>query len=124
MLKRLLIAVIVLAPVSAHAVDGDRYLTLGKCMAYAAVKGGLDGKKPIPPDYAQVIQLLGDEYMFEARTLGFTELQAQVAFATELVRQNKIKAEKGLPVLTDELGKLCSDLADEFKSANSSKNGL
>ena len=118
MFKHLLIASFMLAPVSAHAIEGDRYLSLGKCMAYAAVKGGLDGKKDVPPEYAQVIQLLGQEYMFEAKTLGFTDEEAQMVFVNELMRQNRVKVEHGIEALTEEVGKLCSDLADEYKAAS------
>jgi hypothetical protein len=111
MLKIAIAAAIALLPTLANAADGTRYLDLAKCMAFAAVKGGLDGKKPVPADYANVLSVLGEEYMFEASALGMDDDQAQTFVVNELTRQNRIKQEKGMDALTAELGDTCSALA-------------
>jgi hypothetical protein len=105
-------AVALTAPAIVGAADGARYLDLAKCMAFATVKGGLDGKKEVPPEYAQVISLLGQEYMFEASALGLDDDQAHTFVVTELMRQNRVKEERGMDALTAEIGTTCSDLAD------------
>jgi hypothetical protein len=112
MLKIAITAAIVMSSTMAYAADGNRYLNLAQCMAYAAVKGGLDGKKAIPTPYAKMISALGEEYMFEASALGMDDDQAQTFVVNELTRQNRIKQEKGLQALADELGDTCSALAD------------
>ena len=101
-----------------QAADTDRYLSLAKCMAYAAVKGGVDGKKEIPADYAAVISLLGEEYMFEATALGLSDDQAHTFVVNELMRQNKMAAERGMDALNTEMKATCAAIADEFISVN------
>nr|WP_250808364.1 hypothetical protein [Neorhizobium tomejilense] len=105
-------------PSLASSADGARYLDLAKCIAYATVKGGLDGKKDVPPEYAAVISLLGEEYMFEASALGLDDDQAHTFVVTELMRQNRVKEERGMETLTEEVGQTCSALADTLISAN------
>ena len=117
MLKIALLAALVSVPSMASAADGARYLDLAKCMAFATVKGGLDGKKEIPADYAAAIAVLGEEYMFEASALGMNDDQAQTFVVTELVRQNRIKEEKGMDTLAAEVGPTCSALADSLIGA-------
>jgi hypothetical protein len=115
MMKSAILAVLLL-PTLANAADGGRYLDLAKCMAYATVKGGLDGKKPVPADYANVLSILGEEYMFEASALGMDDNQAHTFVVNELVRQNRIKEEGGIVALEAELGGTCSALAGKLIS--------
>ena len=98
----------------AVAADGPRYLDLAKCMAYATVKGGLDGKKEVPAQYATAISAMGEEYMFEAAALGLDDDQAHTFVVTELMRQNRIKEEMGMDALSAEVGATCSKLADSI----------
>ncbi|MDW9481772.1 hypothetical protein GOB57_24290 [Sinorhizobium meliloti] len=112
MLKFAMTAAIVVLPTLASAADGARYLDLAKCMAYATVKGGLDGKKPVAADYANVISMLGEEYMFEAAALGLDDDQAHTFVVNELVRQNRIKEEEGMDALAAELADTCAALAE------------
>lgn len=119
MLKTILVAALVALPVTASAADSARYLDLAKCISFATVKGGLDGKKEIPADYAAVISVLGEEYMFEASALGMSDDQAHTFVVTELMRQNRMKEEKGMDALTAEVGATCSALADTFIAADS-----
>ena len=109
---------ILTTPTLSVAADGARYLDLAKCIAYATVKGGLDGKKEVPPDYAAVISVLGEEYMFEAGALGLNDDQAHTFVVTELMRQNRVKEEAGIEKLTEEVGPKCSSLADSLISAD------
>lgn len=119
MRKSAIVAAIVMLPSFANAADGDRYLNLAKCMAYATVKGDLDGKKPVPTDYAAVISVIGEEYMFEASALGMTDDQAHTFVVNELMRQNRIKQEQGMAVLTGEVGDTCSALAETLIGSGS-----
>lgn len=114
MYRFIVASAIAISPAAAHASDGSRYLDLAKCIAYATVKGDLDGTKPIPQDYAVAIKTLGDEFLFEAKTLGFDDTQSQNTIVNELVRLNKLKQDKGIGAVKDELGQTCSDLADEM----------
>lgn len=114
-------AAFLLLPTLASAADGTRYLDLAKCMTYATVKGGLDGKKPVPKDYADVISVLGEEYMFEAAALGMDDNEAQTFVVNELIRQNRIKEEKGMDALTAELGDTCSALAGQLIAGGQTK---
>lgn len=114
LLAALLPAFLLPSPLAAADGTADRFLTLSKCMAYAAVKGGLDGEKPIPPEYAVVIAAIGEEYMFEARVIGMDDDAAHTAVVNELIRQNRIKREQGLDALAKDLGPLCSNLSEEF----------
>jgi Pyruvate/2-oxoacid:ferredoxin oxidoreductase gamma subunit len=114
-------AVMFLLPTLANAADGARYLDLAKCMTFATVKGGLDGKKPVPKDYADVISVLGEEYMFEATALGMDDNEAQTFIVNELIRQNRIKEEQGMDALTAELGETCSVLAGKLISDEQTK---
>ena len=104
-------------PTLAQATDGSRYLDLSQCMAYATVKGGLDGKKDPPREYADVISALGDEYMIEASMLGMDDNQAHTFVVNELMRQNRIKEEEGMDALHAELKEKCSALLQEIISA-------
>lgn len=118
-MKKLLLAIAVILPATAHAEDNSRFLNLGKCMAYATVKGGIDGKKDIPADYLVALKVMLDEYMFEAEALGFSDQQAQDAFVNELMRQNREKKEKGLDTLKKELAETCATLAETLKPKSS-----
>jgi len=118
MLKSLAaVAVFSLIPAIAPAADGARYLDLAKCLSYATVKGGLDGKKEVPPEYAAVISVLGEEYMFEAAALGMDDDQAHTFVVNELARQNRMLEEGGMEVLKAELADTCSALADNIIGA-------
>lgn len=118
MLKSAIVVVAAfLLPTLANAADGARYLSLSQCMAYAAVKGGLDGKKDPPREYADVISALGDEYMIESSMLGMDDNQAHTFVVNELMRQNRIKEEEGMDTLHAALKEKCSALLQEIISA-------
>lgn len=117
MLKSAIVAAALFLPTLANASDGARYLNLSQCMAYAAVKGGLDGKKEPPREYADVIAALGEEYMVEASMLGMDDNQAHTFVVNELIRQNRIKEEEGIDALHAELKEKCSALLQEIIAA-------
>jgi hypothetical protein len=114
MLKYTLAALVALAPAAVKAEDGDRYLNLAKCMAYATVKADLDGKKAVPPEYSIAIATVGKEYMMEASFLGFDDNMAQTVVVNELMRMNRIKTEKGIGAVKAEVGDMCSRIATEL----------
>ena len=114
MIKRISIALLFMLPAKAIALDGDHYLNLATCISYASIKGDIGNKKPIPRDYAITISTLTEEYMFEAEVLGFDDNQAHTFIVNELMRQNRIKEEKGIETLTKEVGPTCKALARLF----------
>ena len=111
------IALLSILPAKAFASSGDYYLNLAKCISYATVKGGLDGSKAVPRDYAVTIAALTEEYMFEASVLGFDDNMAHTFVVNELTRQNRIKNINGIEALTAEVGPVCRQLAANFSAA-------
>lgn len=99
----------------AGAAADDRYQQLGKCMAYTAIKSGLNGQNTMSPFAEKTLGQLGDEFMFEASKLNIPEQDAQNFVVYNLVAFNLQREEKGIESLDDDHSANCDAVIKTFR---------
>lgn len=97
------------------ASDDARYRTLGQCIAYTAVKSGLNGNNEISPFTAETLASLGEEFMFESSLLGISEEDSQYFVVGRLIEYNIQIEENNAAALIGEHEDVCREL---IKSLN------
>lgn len=86
--------------------------SIGRCMAYYAVVGGMDGSKPVDAATAGIVRELGVSLYQAAERVRMQEAEMQDKVVAELLAINLKVRESGISSIKTEMAKACEAVVD------------